>query len=278
MNKIFSKDIEIKWNIYPNIPAYISKELDFFNMLSFNVSIINPDGIMLDRKNQVLSINNEFIIDADSLNEYFDGNRPVLYEYASGNTRGLYEITEVKKILPQNFIYTLEDNYNHFLKLYNKKGFFKSLSFEIKYDNFDIYKKLDIEYDIFKIEDFNKIFLNIYKNSDDLSLKFKINKKEYFNSKSNGLYIIPYDLKTNKQLNTIYINNIHDKWLNTSEEIKILTTPFNDNSIIESNFLKLDIFYFNESQSKILDFFKDKMSDIEFQDFKKNILKIKLII
>jgi hypothetical protein len=266
MNNIFAKDVEIKWNIYPNIPAYI-KDFDFFDLLSFNVSIYNKDNELLNTKNQILSSTREFIIDGDSLNEYFDGSRPVLYEYAAGNTRGLFHLAEVKKILPQNFIYSLEENYNDFVKTKNKKGFFKNLSFSIKYDNFDINQKIDMQYSDFKINNFNSIFLNIYKNSDDLSLKFKINKKEYFDSTLNGLYVIPYDIKTNQKLKSIYINNIYAKWLDTSEEIKILSLPFNDNSITESSFLKLKIFYFNESQGQILDFFREKMNETEFENF-----------
>jgi hypothetical protein len=265
MNSIFAKDVEIKWNIYPKIPSFV-KEFDLFNLLSFTVSIFNNNQL-LTKKNQVLSLEREFIIDNESLNEYFDDTRAVLYDYAAGNTRSLLHLTEIKKILSQNFIYSLEENYNDFLKNKNKKGFFKNLSFDIKYDNFDINQKIDIEYANFKIDNFDSIFLNIYKNSDDLSLKFKINKKEFFNSKLSGLYVLPYDIKTNQKLKSLYINNIYDKWLDTSDEIKILSLPFNDDSIVESNFLKLKIFYFNESQGQILDFFKQKMDENEFQEF-----------
>lgn len=267
MNKIFSKDIEIQWVLCPKIPHYIHRETDILDLLSFTASVYYENNKLLSKKNKALSLGTEFKIDAESLNEYFNGEVEVLYEYACTNTRALFEVAEIKKIISQNYIYTIEENYNDFLRIKNKKGFFKNLSFDIKYDNFPFEQKIEVQYDAFKINNFNSIFLNIYKNSDDLSLKFKINKKEYAESKLNGLYILPFDIKTNQKLKSIYINNIHDKWLDTSEEIKILSLPFNDNSITESSFLKLKIFYFNESQGQILDFFREKMNETEFEDF-----------
>jgi hypothetical protein len=112
------------------------------------------------------------------------------------------------------------------------------------------------------------MFIDILKSSDNFGIKLILNSEKIKENNINGFYIIPYKYKNNQKikLEQIFVSNIQERWLDNNQNIKILTLPIND-LILDEEIIEIEIFYFTKDQIDFVNFFKTKMSNLEFNDF-----------
>lgn len=278
--KLNSKDININWNVFPNIPSFVENNFDLMSNVSFNVKILDNNFIIINQKNNIPSAK---IDKAESFNLHFSNDnmftlsKPIPIELMASSPKRILETSffnqNIKQVIVQDFIYSFEENANDYYLKYQKNGFFKKLNFFVDYNNSDTKQNIDVEYQTINMEEapMQNIFTKIFKSEDDVTLKFKINFEEFKKTDITSLFIIPYvhEGESKTQLKEIYISDIQNKWLNNSDNTKLLTIPFEDNSSIVQDILSLEIIPLNNVQTEIIDFFKNKSSTINLLELVK---------
>lgn len=265
------KDINLEWNIYPNIPTTLENNFDMLSNVNFDVKIIDKDNNLIVTKESIPSAKIDKI---ESYNLTFSpvnaliNNQPISMEMLALSPKRAVETNffniNVKKVVKQSFCYFFEENAANYYEKYNKHGFFNELNFWIKYNSSEHQEKMNVKYKTIDLKtiDFNSIFVKIFKSEDNISLKFKIDYSKYITSDIKSLLIIPYiyDNENKTKLKEIYISNIDQRWLNNSDSSKILTVPFEENTSVVQDILSLDIILLNNVQTEILDFYKERIS------------------
>jgi len=279
--KLNLKDININWNVYPNIPSFLENNFDFISNITFNVKILDENFILINEKNDIPSAkidkSESYNLFYNVKNMMFAHAEPIPMELLFSNPRKTLESNyfnqNIKQIIVQNFIYLFEENVNNYYLKYQKNGFFKKLNFFIDYKDSDAKQNIDVEYKTINIQEtpMQNIFTKIFKSEDDITLKFKINFEEFKKTDITSLFIIPYvhEGESKTQLREIYISDIQNKWLNNSDNTKLLTIPFEDNSSIVQDILSLEIIPLNNVQTEIIEFFKTRLSRSDLLDLIK---------
>ena len=278
--KLNLKDININWNVYPNIPSFVENNFDLMSNVSFNVKILDENLIIINQKNNIPSAK---IDKAESFNLHFGFDnpfalaQPMPIELMVSSPKRILETSyfnqNIKQVIVQNFIYQFEENAHDYYLKYQKNGFFKKLNFFVDYNNSDTKQNIDVEYQTIDIQKtpMQNIFTKIFKSEDNVTLKFKINFEEFKKTDIRSLFIIPYihEGESKTQLKEMYISDIENKWLNNSDSTKLLTIPFSDNFSIVQDILSLEIIPLNNVQTEIIEFFKNRLSETALLDLVK---------
>jgi hypothetical protein len=279
--KLNFKDININWNVYPNIPSFLENNFDLMSNVTFNVKILDENLILINEKNNIPSAK---IDKAESYNLFYNIKNlpfahaePIPMELLFSNPKRTLESDyfnqNIKQIIVQNFIYLFEENANDYYLKYQKNGFFKKLNFFVDYNTSDARQNINVEYKTINMQEtpMGDIFTKIFKSEDNIALKFKINFEEFKKTDITSLFIIPYahEGESKTQLKEMYISNIQNKWLNNSDNTKLLTIPFEDNFSVIQDILSLEIIPLNNVQTEIIEFFKSKLSRSDLLDLIK---------
>jgi hypothetical protein len=264
--KILTKDIELEWDLHATRPAFLEESFNIFNGTTYNVKIFDEKNILITEEKDI-PITQENIQDLLWLT-HFDSMEETPLEMMCSPPRQWKSFTSNKKVAKQIYIYNLEKNYSDFLQKNNAKGFFKKLKFIIECKDF--INEVEVEYSNLNLDNatIENMFIDILKSSDNFGIKLILNSEKIKENNINGFYVVPYKYKNNQKikLEQIFISDIDEKWLDNNQNIKILTLPIND-LILDEEIIEIEIFYFTKGQIDFLNFFKTKMSNLQFNDF-----------
>jgi len=265
--KILTKNIELEWDLNATRPAFLEESFNIFNGITYNVKIFDEKNILI-REEKDISISDVNIQDLLWLTHFDSMEGDIPLEMICSPPRQWKTFTSDKKVAKQKYIYNLEKNYSDFLEKNNIKGFFKKLKFIIECKDF--INEIEVEYSNINLDQsvVQNMFTDILKSSDNFGIKLILNSEKIIENNINGFYVIPYKYKNNQKikLEQIFIPNIDEKWLDNNQNIKILTLPIND-LILDEEIIEIEIFYFTKEQIDFVNFFKTKMTNLEFNDF-----------
>jgi hypothetical protein len=250
--KLLAKNLDLKlsWELSSALPGPYANELiptKYFP--NFNVDIYDAENNFLE------SFKN---IDSKKEIEKYIISNEILYppKESIEGTRAHANIEsdkKIQKILENYFEYPFLSNYKKYKQIKNKIGFFDNLKFDITFNSKEpSYLNFEIEYPKLNTLKINSIFNKIYRSSDYYSIKFLINTENWNESQAYSLLIFPS--YKNTKLNKILVENVSSLWLNSIDELKLLTVPFVETGLVENlNSLDLKIYILNKTQ---LDLYK----------------------
>lgn len=246
--KILAKqpDLKISWNVFSALTAADINELipvKYFP--TFDISIFDNNNVLIDEfKN--LDNKKETIISIIK-----DSNLPKHLSGGINLARKLNINKNKKKVLENYFQYNFIDNINKYKNNNSKLGFYSNLTFKVKFNSEEpSYLDFEIEFPEIEINNLNNIFSKVYRSSDLYSTKFLIDTN-IFNDLNIYSFLIFPKFEDN-YLTCSFAENVESNWLNSINNLKLLTVPFEDVGIIEEyKNLKIEIFPLTKLQSEI---------------------------
>jgi hypothetical protein len=259
--KLLAKNLNLKltWELSSALPAlYANKLIPTKYFPNFNVDIYDKENNLLQ------SFKN---IDSKKEIEKYIVPNEILYppkESIEGTRiqKDLQSEKNIQKVLENYFEYPFLSNYKKYKQIKNKIGFFDNLKFDITFNSKEpSYLNFEVEYPKLNTLKIDSIFNKIYRSNDYYSIKFLINTENWNESQAYSLLIFPSYKDT--KLNKILVENVSSLWLNSIDELKLLTVPFVETGLVENlNSLDLKIYVLNKIQ---LDLYKF-LGDFEFPE------------
>jgi hypothetical protein len=246
--KILAKhpDLKISWNVFSALTAVNLNELiptKYFP--TFDLSIFDNNNVLIgefknldNKKETTLTIIEEF-------------NLPKNLSGGLNLGRKLNINKNKKKVLQNYYQYNFIDNVNKYKNNNSKLGFYSNLTFKVKFNSEEpSYLDFEIEYPKIEINNLNNIFSKVYRSSDLYSAKFLIDTN-IFNELNIYSFLI-FPKFEDRYLTCSFVENVESNWLNSINDLKLLTVPFEDVGIIEEyKNLKIEIFPLTKLQSEI---------------------------
>ena len=261
--KTKEKDITIQWESQRQLPMGVINEKLYAGFPSFNIEILDENQNFLFNYDNIPSSENFGSISKSSIEARLEiiKNNP---GFIWANPRKKEEFFKNKDIVKNSFTFSIEENYRIFREKNNIDGYYKNIYIKITHnDTFQISYICQVEYEEINLNILENSIKKIYRSSDNLSLKLKLNPEEYLNSNTKSLVIFS---KINNEiiLKPIFIEDIENKWLNTVDTSKILTIPFEETEILEEgNVLNVEIFPIESSKNLIIKNLIDQKDKLE---------------
>lgn len=264
--KLLAKNLNLNltWELSSALPAlYANKLIPTKYFPNFNVDIYDKENNLLQ------SFKN---IDSKKEIEKYIVPNEILYppkESIEGTRiqKDLQSEKNIQKVLENYFEYPFLSNYKKYKQIKNKIGFFDNLKFDITFNSKEpSYLNFEVEYPKLNTLKIDSIFNKIYRSNDYYSIKFLINTENWNESQAYSLLIFPSYKDT--KLNKILVENVSSLWLNSIDELKLLTVPFVETGLVENlNSLDLKIYVLNKIQLDLYKFLGDFESPEDIENF-----------
>lgn len=238
-------DLKVSWNTFSALTAYNANDLVSTKYFpSFSVYIYDNELLLdslenLDNKREKIKIMS---------------TKPLSKNLTRGVNlaRKLERKKNQKKVIENYFEYSFLDNFLKYKDLNNKPGFYSNLKFRVKFNSEEpSYLDFDIEYPNLETINLDSIFYKVYRSNDLYSTKFLIDPIKFKELAIHSLLIFPKAIDTN--LSYSFIENVELNWLNSINNLKLLTAPFEDVGLIEQiKNINLEIFPLSKLQSDIV--------------------------
>lgn len=267
--KIIAKepDLKVYWNTFSALTAYNANDLvspKYFP--TFDVSIYYND-ILLKEYKKLENKREKTIQMVPSV--------PPSKNLGTGVNlaRKLNINKNLKKVIENYFEYTFLDNFNKYKELNNQPGFYSNLDFNITFNSEEpSYMSFSIEYPRIESENLYSLFYKVYRSNDLYSSKFLIDNSIFEELQIYSLLIFPKS--ANYNLAYSFTEDIKSNWLNSVNNLKLLTVPFEDIGVIEEvKNIELEVFPLTKLQSNIVKIMKEFVTKDELL----SILKEKYI-
>jgi len=256
--KIIAKqpDLKVYWNTFSALTAYNANDLVSTKYFpSFSVYIYENELLLdslenLDNKREIVKIMLTKPL-AKNLNRGVNLGRKL-------------ELNRNKKKVVENYFeYSFLNNFLKYKSLNNKPGFYSNLKFQVKFNSEEpSYLDFEIEYPNIETNNLDAIFYKVYRSNDLYSAKFLIDPIKTKEIGVHSLLIFPKSIDTN--LSYSFIENIESNWLNSINNLKLLTAPFEDVGLIEEiKDINLEIFPLSKLQSDIIKQLQELVSQDE---------------
>lgn len=235
------KDITIEWQSQRQLPIEVFREKLYAGFPSFNVEILDENNNVLHIYENIPSSENFGVISKSSV----EARREIIQRnpgFLWANPRKKEEFFRNKDIVKNSFTFPIEENVRIFENINGFAGYYKNLYIKITHnDSFQISYICSVSYENVDINVLKNSLSKIYRSSDNLSLKLKLNPDLYLQSNCKSLLILT-KVSNNLELKPILIEDIQNKWLNTIDTSKIITIPFEETEIVEtSDILNVEI-------------------------------------
>lgn len=246
--KILAKqsDLKISWNVFSALTAADINELiptKYFP--TFDLSIFDNNDVLID---EFKNLDNK---KETTITMIERSNLPKNLSGGLNLARKLNINKNKKKVLQNYFQYNLIDNINKYRNNNSRLGFYSNLTFKVKFNSEEpSYLEFQIEYPKVESTNLNNIFSKVYRSNDLYSTKFLIDANLFDNLNIYSLLIFPKF--GDNYLTCSFVDDIKSNWLNSINNLKLLTVPFEDVGVIEEyKNLKIEIFPLTKLQSEI---------------------------
>lgn len=228
------KDITIEWHSQRQLPIEVFREKLYAGFPSFNVEILDENNNLLHIYENIPSSENFGVISRSSV----EARREIIQRnpgFLWANPRKKEEFFKNKDIVKNSFTFPIEENVKIFENINGFTGYYKNLYIKITHnDSFQISYICSVSYENTDINILKSSLSKIYRSSDNLSLKLKLNPDLYLQSNCKSLLILT-KASNNLELKPILIEDVQNKWLNTIDTSKIITIPFEETEIVETS-------------------------------------------